>query len=240
MAKIRAVPPSNLYQSFRKQRQFYFILIPYRLWNLRFATLHYGIIGLTRPVPPVAKAKREPAVITFRHFKNTDPPALADVWNESHPARSAYPLRTPGLLERWIFSKPYFDPDGLIVATDDESNKVVGYVLAGFGPNALELSGAGLFPGSDLLPGSASGQSKAGDRAGLGPPNRGLSQISRSDDSPRGHGAGHTAHLGSGYMAVRTAPVFWHPIQALSRSSSLSAMLPTERRWSFTRGWIRR
>ncbi len=76
-------------------------------------------------------------MISFRRFRNTDPPALADVWNESHPARSAYPLRTPALLERWIFSKPYFDPDGLIVATDDADNdKVVGYVLAGFGPNA--------------------------------------------------------------------------------------------------------
>jgi ribosomal protein S18 acetylase RimI-like enzyme len=83
-----------------------------------------------------AGGKREPAVITFRHFKNTDPPALADVWNESHPARSAFPLRTPGLLERWVFSKPYFDPEGLIVAVDDENKKVLGYVHAGFGPNA--------------------------------------------------------------------------------------------------------
>jgi ribosomal protein S18 acetylase RimI-like enzyme len=75
-------------------------------------------------------------VISFRRFKNTDPPALADVWNESHPARSAYPIRTPAVLERWIFSKPYFDADGLIVAVDDADNgKVVGYVLAGFGPN---------------------------------------------------------------------------------------------------------
>jgi ribosomal protein S18 acetylase RimI-like enzyme len=83
---------------------------------------------------------REQDLITFRRFKNTDPPALADVWNESHPARSAYPLRTPALLERWIFSKPYFDPDGLLVAVDDSDNdKVVGYVLAGFGPNP-ELS----------------------------------------------------------------------------------------------------
>jgi ribosomal protein S18 acetylase RimI-like enzyme len=79
-------------------------------------------------------------VITFRRFKNTDPPALADVWNESHPARSAFPLRTPSLLERWVFSKPYFDPDGLIVASDDsDNNKLLGYVHAGFGPNT-ELS----------------------------------------------------------------------------------------------------
>ncbi|MFO0822920.1 MAG: GNAT family N-acetyltransferase [Gemmataceae bacterium] len=75
-------------------------------------------------------------MISFRRFLNTDPPELADVWNESHPSRSAYPLRTPALLDRWIFSKPYFDPEGLIVAVDDADNrKIVGYTLAGFGPN---------------------------------------------------------------------------------------------------------
>ena len=75
-------------------------------------------------------------MISFRRFRNTDPPALADVWNESHPARSAYPLRTPALLDRWVFSKPYFDPDGLIVAVDEaDSGKILGYALAGFGPN---------------------------------------------------------------------------------------------------------
>ncbi|MCS7022480.1 MAG: GNAT family N-acetyltransferase [Gemmataceae bacterium] len=76
-------------------------------------------------------------VIAYRHFRNTDPPALADVWNESHASRSSYPVRTPALLERWIFSKPYFDPRGLIVAVDTQADhRVVGYVLAGFGPNA--------------------------------------------------------------------------------------------------------
>ncbi len=74
-------------------------------------------------------------MIAFRRFRNTDPPALADVWNESHTARGSFPLRTPALLERWVFSKPYFDHDGLIVAYDDEDNRIVGYALAGFGPN---------------------------------------------------------------------------------------------------------
>lgn len=79
-------------------------------------------------------------MIAFRRFRNTDPPALADVWNESHTARGSYPLRTPALLDRWVLSKPYFDPDGLIVAYDTEdNNRVIGYALAGFGPNA-ELS----------------------------------------------------------------------------------------------------
>jgi GNAT superfamily N-acetyltransferase len=45
-------------------------------------------------------------------------------------------LRTPALLERWVFSKPYFDHDGLIVAYDEaDNNRVVGYALAGFAAN---------------------------------------------------------------------------------------------------------
>ena len=74
-------------------------------------------------------------MITFRRFRNTDPPALADVWNESNTTRGSYPLRTPALLERWVFSKPYFEADGLIVAEDSDTNRVVGYALAGFAPN---------------------------------------------------------------------------------------------------------
>ncbi|MDB5311070.1 MAG: putative acetyltransferase [Gemmataceae bacterium] len=72
----------------------------------------------------------------FRRFRNTDPPALADIWNESHTARGAYPLRTPALLERWVFSKPYFDHNGLIVAVDEGSGRVQGYALTGFAPTA--------------------------------------------------------------------------------------------------------
>jgi ribosomal protein S18 acetylase RimI-like enzyme len=103
---------------------------------LRWRSYRYIIGLIDSSEDDTSGGDAEPSVITFRRFKNTDPPAMADVWNESHPARSAFPLRTPALLERWIFSKPYFDPDGLILAVDDEANnKVVGYVLAGFGPN---------------------------------------------------------------------------------------------------------
>jgi ribosomal protein S18 acetylase RimI-like enzyme len=73
-------------------------------------------------------------VITYRRFRNTDPPALADVWNESLTGRGSYPLPTPSQFERWVFSKPYFDHDGLILAVDDASNRVLGFALAGFGP----------------------------------------------------------------------------------------------------------
>lgn len=81
---------------------------------------------------------------TFRRFKNTDPPALADVWNQSHTARGAFPLRNPALLERWVFSKPYFDHNGLVVAVDDATGQIQGYALAGFAPtpklNALSFA----------------------------------------------------------------------------------------------------
>jgi GNAT superfamily N-acetyltransferase len=47
----------------------------------------------------------------------------------------AQPMTT-SLLERMVFSKPYFDEDGLIVATDDD--QPVGFGHAGFGPTEDE------------------------------------------------------------------------------------------------------
>ena len=54
--------------------------------------------------------------------------------NESLTSRGSFPLSTPALFERWVFSKPYFDPDGLILATEPDG-RVIGFALAGFGPN---------------------------------------------------------------------------------------------------------
>ena len=71
----------------------------------------------------------------YRSFRNDDPPALVEVWNEALGARGSYPLRLAGLIDRWILSKPYFDRHGLILAVDPESNKVAGFALGGFGPN---------------------------------------------------------------------------------------------------------
>lgn len=72
---------------------------------------------------------------TYRRFRNTDPPALADVWNESLSTRGTYPLSTPSQFERWVFGKPYFDHDSLTLATDP-TGRVLGFALAGFGPTA--------------------------------------------------------------------------------------------------------
>jgi ribosomal protein S18 acetylase RimI-like enzyme len=72
-------------------------------------------------------------VVQYRSFRNTDPPHLVEVWNESFSSRGIARLRHPSIIERHIASKPYFDAAGLIVAHEDE--KRLGFVHAGFGPN---------------------------------------------------------------------------------------------------------
>ncbi len=73
-------------------------------------------------------------MIQYRSFINLDPPGLVDVWNASFTTRGAAALRSATLLEYFVFAKPYFDPEGLIVAADGP--KLVGFVLSGFGPSA--------------------------------------------------------------------------------------------------------
>jgi ribosomal protein S18 acetylase RimI-like enzyme len=73
-------------------------------------------------------------VIHYRTFRNTDPPALAEVWNNCFDERGAAPIRSPLVLEYFVFAKPYFDPQGLIVALEDE--RPVGFVLTGPGSTA--------------------------------------------------------------------------------------------------------
>jgi GNAT superfamily N-acetyltransferase len=72
-------------------------------------------------------------LIHYRPFRNTDPPALAEIWRSQPPlARLAQPM-SAALWEQCVLSKVYFDPEGLIVATDGA--RPVGFVHAGFGPN---------------------------------------------------------------------------------------------------------
>src|SRR5437660_6414253 len=79
-------------------------------------------------------ASREPlAVVQYRPFRNTDPPALADVWNQALTGRGVVRLRHSSPLENYVFNKPYFDPAGMIIA--EEGGLLVGFVHAGFGPN---------------------------------------------------------------------------------------------------------
>jgi ribosomal protein S18 acetylase RimI-like enzyme len=72
-------------------------------------------------------------VYQFRPYNNTDPPHLAELWRSQPPQRGLMQPISALLLEQFLFSKPYFDPAGLIVALED--GKRVGFAHAGFGPN---------------------------------------------------------------------------------------------------------
>jgi ribosomal protein S18 acetylase RimI-like enzyme len=76
-------------------------------------------------------------VVHYRTFRNTDPPRLASLWNATFSGRGAVRLYSPGLLEQQVFAKPYFDPEGLLVA-EDGSAGIVGFVHAGFGPDETQ------------------------------------------------------------------------------------------------------
>jgi ribosomal protein S18 acetylase RimI-like enzyme len=73
-------------------------------------------------------------VIQYRSFRNTDPPGLAEVWNDALTGRGAVRLRNSSPLERFTCSKLFFDPHGLILAEED--GRCLGFVHAGFGANA--------------------------------------------------------------------------------------------------------
>jgi ribosomal protein S18 acetylase RimI-like enzyme len=77
-------------------------------------------------------------VVDYRHFRNDDPPGLAEVWNEVFNGRGEVRLRHSSPLESYVFAKAYFDRAGLIVAVEDRVH--VGFAHAGFGPNETQTA----------------------------------------------------------------------------------------------------
>lgn len=77
-------------------------------------------------------------MVTYRTFRNTDPPHLVSLWR-SHAGQ-------PGLmqpvsvdtLEQLIFAKLYFDYRGLVLAYEGE--RLLGFAHAGFGPNSEQTA----------------------------------------------------------------------------------------------------
>ncbi|WP_417386301.1 GNAT family N-acetyltransferase [Gimesia sp.] len=69
----------------------------------------------------------------FRAFHNTDPPHLLKLWHTAGLGRGAAECLSNDAFEVLIFSQPYFDPEGLIIA--EENGEHIGFVLAGFGAN---------------------------------------------------------------------------------------------------------
>ena len=72
-------------------------------------------------------------MIRYRPFRNSDPPALAELWNRMILQTGAVgPIRAHELDDH-AFGSVVFDRAGLIVA--ERENRVVGFVHAGFGPD---------------------------------------------------------------------------------------------------------
>lgn len=68
----------------------------------------------------------------LRSFRNTDIPALADLWNTGLPAFGVVRPLTAHELDALVFARIVFDRHGLIVA--EREGILVGFVHAGFGP----------------------------------------------------------------------------------------------------------
>jgi ribosomal protein S18 acetylase RimI-like enzyme len=75
-------------------------------------------------------------VIEYRSFHNSDPPRIVALWHAGQLGRGAAEGFTTDAFETLIFAQPYFERTGLIVAC--EGSSIVGFVHAGFGPNADE------------------------------------------------------------------------------------------------------
>jgi ribosomal protein S18 acetylase RimI-like enzyme len=73
------------------------------------------------------------ALIHYRAFRNTDAPQLAEVWRSQTAQRGLMQPMSAAVLERFVFSRPTFDRNGLIVAVDED--KLLGFAHAGFGPS---------------------------------------------------------------------------------------------------------
>ncbi len=72
-------------------------------------------------------------MLTYRTFRNTDPPALAAIWQSRAGQPGLVQPVTMELLEQLVYAKLYFDYAGLTVACQD--GRPVGFAHAGFGPN---------------------------------------------------------------------------------------------------------
>jgi ribosomal protein S18 acetylase RimI-like enzyme len=113
----------------------------------------------------------------FRCFRNEDPPRLADIWRAADLGPRAMQPMTSALLEACVFSKPYFDREGLFVACDE--GRAIGFAHATFGPNA-DRSAIDTASGTTLLVVVVPHADREAVAAGL---------LARCEDYLRGRGA---------------------------------------------------
>jgi ribosomal protein S18 acetylase RimI-like enzyme len=134
-------------------------------------------------------------VTEYRCFRNDDPPRIADVWRAADLGPSAMQPMTSTLLEACVFSKPYFEREGLIVALDGE--RMVGFAHAGFAANA-DRSGIDTSIGTTMLVVTVPNDAEAATAAGL---------LARTEDYLRRRGAaalrgGGSAAVGGFYLGL--------------------------------------
>ncbi len=60
----------------------------------------------------------DPGVMSVRSFNNSDPPALAGIWNRCQGLPGFFGPVTHQQLEQFVFGKPYFDPRSFFVACE--------------------------------------------------------------------------------------------------------------------------
>ncbi|HEY4761743.1 MAG TPA: GNAT family N-acetyltransferase [Thermoguttaceae bacterium] len=72
-------------------------------------------------------------MLTYRTFRNTDPPILTSLWRSREGQPGLLQPISPDLFEQLVLAKPYFDEAGLIIASENEMP--AGFAHAGFGPN---------------------------------------------------------------------------------------------------------
>ena len=134
-------------------------------------------------------------MIRFESFRNEDPPRLADLWRATDLGPAALQPMTSAALEAAVFSKPYFDRHGLIVAS--ENDQLLGFAHAAFGPtpdrSALDTS-----VGTTLLVVVPPHEQRAAIEAGL---------LARCEEYLRRRGAttilgGGTPDLGGFYLGL--------------------------------------
>ncbi|NQT40005.1 MAG: GNAT family N-acetyltransferase [Planctomycetes bacterium] len=75
-------------------------------------------------------------MLSYRSFCNTDPPLLVSLWRSRIGQPGLARSVSVDLIEQLLLAKLYFDPQGLILAMEDDQS--VGFAHAGFGPNEEE------------------------------------------------------------------------------------------------------
>jgi ribosomal protein S18 acetylase RimI-like enzyme len=87
---------------------------------------------------PQLESPTSTGAIELRPFRNSDPPAIVEIWRSQPAQRGLTQPLTLAQLESFVLSKPYFDAEGMIVAC--ENGQPIGFVHAGFGACAQEAN----------------------------------------------------------------------------------------------------